>query len=403
MKIEMMRHIDYFVGRPICFLLSIVNSFLNLFNFARKPNTDYKKILFIKLSEMGSIILAHSLIDKARKDYPQAKIIFVTFEKNRYIFDLIKLIPDENVLTIRESPFHLFLWDSLKVIARLGREKIDIAFDLELFSRCTAILTYLSGAKKRAGFYRYDFEGLYRGNLLTHKVQYNPLIHTSISFLSLWQVIKTPYKSTPELYAKIKDDEIYTPNVEIDRQAKEDIKSRLAKFGINSNSRIFLINPGEGRLPLREWPFENYVVIAKKILENENNCLLIVGTEDFSNKINSLVDKLNNPRCINLVNKTTLQELLALYDMAEVLIANDCGLAHLASLTKVKKFIFFGPETPQLYLPLGGGETSVFYSGLPCSPCFSALNHRKSSCKDNICLKTISPQEVIAKMEKVIS
>lgn len=399
MKIELMRHIDYFAGRPICFLLSLINFFSGLLDFKKKESINYKNILFIKLSEMGSIILLHPLIDQMRRDYPDAEIFFLTFEKNKYIFDLLKSLPKKNVLTIREGPFPSFVWDFLKAIVKIRKLKIDLALDLELFSRCTAILAYLSAAKKRAGFFRYDFEGLYRGNLLTHRVQYNPLIHISRSFLSFSQAVNAPYKRTPQLYKRIEEGQIRIPRVEIDAGVRESMKDRLKGFGIKDGSKVFLMNPGEGRLPLREWPLGNYIKVAERILKDSANFLLLVGMEDFSDKDDLLIKRLKSERCINLINKTTLAELLALFDIAQVLITNDCGLAHLASLTAVKKFIFFGPESPELYSPLGGA-TSVFYSHLPCSPCFSALNHRKSSCRDNMCLKIIKPEEVFNIVKK---
>ena len=55
-------------------------------------------------------------------------------------------------------------------------------------------------------------------------------------------------------------------------------------------------------------------------------------------------------------------------------------------------FVFFGPETPKLYLPLG--NATPIYSGLACSPCVSAANHRKTVCRDNICLQVITSAEV---------
>jgi len=401
MKIDLMRRIDYFVGRPLCFLLSAANFFFGIFDFSKKRVPIYKKILFVKLSEMGSIILAHPLISQAAADCPGAKIFFLTFEKNRYIFDLLKSLPRENVLTIRESLFHLFILDSFKAVARLRRERIDLAFDLELFSRCTAILAYLSAAKKRVGFFRYDFEGLYRGDLLTHKVQYNPLIHTAKSFMSLWEVINLPCKKSPELSRNLSEIRLQAPRVEVNSKARQQMKERLRGLGVNDDSSVFLINPGEGRLPLREWPLENYIKVANRILQDEKNFLVVAGMEDYSRKKDLFISILNSKRCIDLVNKTSLDELMALFDIAKALIANDCGLAHLASLTAVKKFIFFGPESPRLYLPLGG-NSCVFYSHMPCSPCFSALNHRKSSCKDNMCLKAISCEEVIRALEESV-
>jgi ADP-heptose:LPS heptosyltransferase len=149
----------------------MINCILRLLAFGKKENIIPRKILFIKLSEIGSIILLYPLLNRARKAYPEAEIFFLTFKKNKPLLQILD--PDCNILTIKEDSICSFILDTLRAIRKLRREKIDIAFDLELFSRFTAILNYLSGAAKKVGFYRYSMEGLYRGELLTHKVQYN--------------------------------------------------------------------------------------------------------------------------------------------------------------------------------------------------------------------------------------
>ena len=157
---------------------------------------------------------------------------------------------------------------------------------------------------------------------------------------------------------------------------------------------MFLINPGEGRLPLREWPLDNFIILTRKILEDKNNCIILVGTDGCFHKAEKLLDEtLQKERCIDLSGKTSVLELLTIFTIADALITNDSGLAHLASLTKIQQFIFFGPESPRVFSPLGD-NVDLFYSSFPCSPCLSAYNHRKSACHDNKCLQAIGPQEV---------
>ncbi len=394
MKIRLMRQIDYWIGIPLCLLLTIINCILRLFVFKREGEMIPKKILFIKLSEMGGIILAYSLLNKTQEVYPEAEIFFLTFEKNRSLFQILNIVPSNNVLTIRENSIQSLILDTLRVISRLRKERIDITFDLEFFSRFTAILTYLSGADKRIGFYPYSMEGLYRGNLLTHKVQYNPLIHISKSYLSLLQVVEKRTKSTPELEEKIENREITLPRFIFSEEEKRRVWAKLKEFGITEEARLFLVNSGEGNIPLREWPLENFIDLSKLILENSNDSfIIIIGTQNSLTKGEVICNTLNSKRCLNLVDKTTLRELLTLFSLSEALIVNDCGLAHLASLTPIRKFILFGPESPQVYSPIANNSWMIF-SGLPCSPCLSAFNHRDSACRDNLCLKMIKPQEV---------
>ena len=66
--------------------------------------------------------------------------------------------------------------------------------------------------------------------------------------------------------------------------------------------------------------------------------------------------------------------------------------------------MFFGPETGRLYGPLArpesatsGPQATVYESGIACSPCLSAYNHRLTFCDgDNQCLKRIAPDPVLA-------
>ena len=84
---------------------------------------------------------------------------------------------------------------------------------------------------------------------------------------------------------------------------------------------------------------------------------------------------------------------MELFNIGDILVTNDCGLAHLAALTPIRKFVFFGPETPDVFAPLGDNNT-IIYSGFPCSPCLSAFNNRDSMCADNKCLKAINTADV---------
>ena len=62
---------------------------------------------------------------------------------------------------------------SLDAIKKLRAKKIDAAVDFEFFARSSACLTYLSGAKIRAGFHSYFSESSYRGDLMTHRLNFN--------------------------------------------------------------------------------------------------------------------------------------------------------------------------------------------------------------------------------------
>jgi ADP-heptose:LPS heptosyltransferase len=96
-----------------------------------------------------------------------------------------------------------------------------------------------------------------------------------------------------------------------------------------------------------------------------------------------------------------LYELVPLYSVSTCMLTNDSGPAHFASVTSLKVFVLFGPETPHLYLPLGG-NAEAFYLGLPCSPCVSAANHRKTTCITRPCITGIPATMVLEKMDSFL-
>ena len=400
MNVNTMRKIDYWFGIPLCFLLSIPSYIFKVLRIKVKPAKAPDKIAFIKLSELGAIVLSYPLLSRIKKEYPSAELFFLTFEKNKGIFKLLNgIVEDNNILTIRETAPLAFILDTLKVIWQLRRKGVDIIFDLEFFSRFSAIIAYLSGSKKRAGLHHYTFEGLYRGSLLTHKVQYNPLNHVSKTYLSFAQAVSTGSKDHPQLDSAITQEELVFPEYASKPRIKENIEKRLKDLGISGKRRIFLLNPGEGVLPLREWPLDNFISLSNLILQDNSSCILIIGTEGATKKSGLMRGAISNSRCIDFTGKTSLEELMELFLISEALISNDCGLVHLAMLTKIKKFILFGPESPQVFGPVDK-NSHIIYSNWPCSPCLSALNHRNSDCSENKCLKTIDPEMVYSIITK---
>jgi ADP-heptose:LPS heptosyltransferase len=91
-------------------------------------------------------------------------------------------------------------------------------------------------------------------------------------------------------------------------------------------------------------------------------------------------------RCLNLAGRTrSLIELVELLNRGAALVTIDSGPAHFSGLSGISRVVLFGPETPALYGPVGD-RVEVGFANLSCSPCFSAANHRTSSCTDNQCL-----------------
>jgi ADP-heptose:LPS heptosyltransferase len=393
MNVDLVRKIDYWLGRPACWILTAAGSLLK--PFARKAEGPPRKFLLVELSEMGSAILAFSTMKALQKTYPGAELFFLIFEKNRPSVDILKTIPPENVLVVSEkSPLRL-LAGLFKVILRMRRERIDCVFDLELFARITALLTFLSGAPVRVGFHRFRMEGLYRGRLHTHLIQYNYQQHIAKSFLSFVKVLSYPEKDWPTMDESIHEVELIKPVYQADESGKKNIRDKLKKFypDLAEDQKLVIFNPSAGEIPIRAWPIDRYIELARQILADPKNVIVLMGAGVDLVATSRVHKALAHERCIQFTGQTTFPELMDLFSIAHLLMTNDSGPAHFASLTPIHNFVFFGPETPRLYRPLSE-NTHILYSDFPCSPCLTAYNHRNTPCQNSKCLQVISVDEV---------
>ena len=390
MKIETMRKIDFVVGIPLTF-------FISLFKFlcpSRSQNLHQSKnVLFIELSEMGSALLADPAMQRVQNKY-NATVFFVIFKRNKASLDFLKSVPEQNIFTIEDSSLLSIIKDSILLLFWCQKNKIDITIDLELFSRATALLSFLSRSAIKVGFHNYHGEGLYRGNFLNRNVAYNPHIHIAKNFIALVDAAFTDDVQIPYLKKEITDDEIQIRKIHISEDNKKNVLNKIRSLypKLAPDQKIILVNPNASEfLPQRKWPLENYVQLIKIMIENHpDHLFLLTGAPTEKHEIQTIEDRVSNERCLNFAGQIAFCDLTTLYTISKVLITNDSGPGHFSSITNIKSFVFFGPETPHLYGSLG--NSTALYSNFACSPCVSAYNHRKTPCTDNQCLKVLTPQ-----------
>ena len=403
MNIDLMRKVDYFAGVPLC---ALVTPFVKLANLFSKQNAlTPRKVLFIELSEMGSAILVDPAMRKMQTA-ANAELFFVIFKGNAASLRLLNTVPVANVFTIRENNLWNLAIDSLHFLLWTRKNKIDTVIDLELFSRYSALLTGLCGAAKRVGFHAFYNEGLYRGAMLTHRVAYNPTLHIAKNFIALVNAALASKAERPYSKTIIDDNEIKlarAPVIEsVITAMRERIREEFPSYD-EVRHRIVLINPNASDLlPQRRWMPEHFVTVMRDLLANSEDLLvLITGAPAEREQAENLKKQVAHERCVNFAGKQKLEELPALYQMAELMLTNDSGPGHFSSVTDLRTFVLFGPETPLLYGSLG--NSTPIYAGLACSPCVSAANHRKTPCKDNVCLQVIKPETVLSQLHNALA
>ena len=399
MRTTTIRFLDYWLGVPACALLTAVRAVIGSAPKKRRP----QRLLFLKFIEQGATVLAQDAIARATRAVGRDHVFFCVFESNRAILDVIGTVPEGNVLCIRDQGLSTFVIDFLKAAIEIRRRRIDTVIDMEFFSRASAIFAFLTGAATRVGLHRFTGELPYRGNLMTHRIQYLPQLHIAMQYSVLVEaafhdpadepLLKVPLEQIRS--TAIQTLPMFTPTpAELDH-----MRHRLGA----TTGPIVVLNPNASDLlPLRKWETSRFGELAKRILDTYSGAFIVLTGAPSERAIaDTLSRSLGSPRVTSVAGQTTLRELLTLYTLADVLVTNDSGPGHFASLTPVHAIVLFGPETPRLFGPLTP-QTKVIWKELACSPCVSLFNHRLSPCRNNVCMQSITVDETFAAVQAAL-
>ncbi len=393
---QTIRLIDYWLGVPMCALLTLWRRLLP----ARRG--DVRKVVFLKFIEQGATVLAQDAIARATAWVGRDHVFFCVFDSNREILEVLDTVPRSNIIVIRDRRLLTCLLDFWKALRTIRAAGIDTSIDMEFFSRASAIFAFLAGATTRVGLHRFTSEYPYRGDLMTHRVQYNPYVHVATQYALLVESARHDPSEVPLLKVPLPAPLMasapsFVPTDEEMRRMQE----RLAPEKAARVPRpLVLLNPNASDLlPLRKWPEARFVTLGQRILAAHPTALVVItGAPSERAGAEAVCEQIGSSRAISLAGKTTLRELLTLYTLADVMVTNDSGPAHFAALTPLSTVVLFGPETPRLFGALSP-STVVIWKELACSPCVNVFNHRFSPCNDNVCMQAITVDEVCSAVE----
>jgi heptosyltransferase-2 len=180
-------------------------------------------------------------------------------------------------------------------------------------------------------------------------------------------------------------------------------ESPLARVAIASGvkTRVVLAPGGAKNMTrddaLRRWPVENYVAVAQTLLQHDIEVVLTGGSSD-----NWVIPFFAGLGATDLIGKLTLPQTLALLDESDVMVTHDTGPLHMAGITRVGVVSIFGPTDPRGRLPQRVNTVSIWGGeGFACRPCYDGQNF--APCKDNGCMKQVTPEMVLNEVMAVIT
>jgi lipopolysaccharide heptosyltransferase II len=147
--------------------------------------------------------------------------------------------------------------------------------------------------------------------------------------------------------------------------------------------------PGAEYGPAKRWMPERFAAVAAA----HPGEWVLFGTEK-DELIGTQIASVLGDRCLNLIAKTTLAQLIEELRKCRLLLTNDTGTMHLATLLGVPVIAIFGSTEPRLTGPLGGRSRVVRHQ-VECSPCFL-----RECPLDFRCMKAVGVDEVVEALRR---
>ena len=337
-----------------------------------------KRILIIKLSALGDLILSIPALKAIRKKYPQPSAITCVVGKD--IASILTNCPYiDKIVSYDFKGRDRGIFGLFKIGKGLRRNNFDLAIDLQN-NRRSHILSALSLAPRRYGYKNKKFSLFLNKTIVEDKFILGPLEHQ-------FRILKM-------LGIELKDKKIEL------WPAKEDFKyveTLLDSEWLNRQQPLVGIHLGSSKRWLtKRWPLE-YIANLSENLALKDVRVVISAERIDPRELKMLQDLTKKSRPIIACGKTSINQLGCLIKRCGVFVVGDTAPLHIAAAVGTPVVALFGPTDPKRHLS-SAEEIAVINKELPCQPCY------KPQCSSIECMKQISVeqvQEAIFKLLKI--
>ena len=338
-----------------------------------------EKILIIRLSSIGDILLTTPVIRLLKQEYPKSKVDFVI--KKEFV-ELLKYHPNISQLYIFDKAKKSETLKNIK--QKIKKENYDLIIDLHKNMR-SYYLTIGSRAKQ---IIRYKKGVIRRFFLVKLKLNfYRNIIPIYLRYLHCL----APY----QIFYDNQGLEIF-----FNKEIKQKVFQKYSRFLAGRRSLTIGIAPG-ARHATKQWTVEGFSTVINYLIDEKQSKVIIMGgpaDRDVSQSLNMQ----NNQSVLETTGRSTILETAVLINCCDLLITNDSGLMHLASALKKKVVAIFGSTTEALgFFPYPTEHIVVQNSSLKCRPC-SHIGRKRCPEGHFKCMKEITPKQVISAVEELL-
>jgi heptosyltransferase-2 len=308
------------------------------------PLEALRRILVIRLSSIGDILLTTPVLRLLREHCPEAQVDFLV--KAAYQ-DLVRAHPGVDRLVLFDD--RQTLWQTLRI---LRRTRYDMVLDLHRTLRSRLLYGGLSARHKLA----YGKRTLRRALL----------VHLG------WNTLQA-MTSVPELYAiplrRLGITEAL-PDMEMHLEpgGQEAMRAYLARVFPDGLRRPLLALAPGARWPTKRWPVERFATVAQALAEAHRAAVVILGGDEDVSLAQELCRSLSVP-VLDSTGKLSLMQTAALLQQCRLLLSNDSGLMHMATALKVPVIAVFGPTVQEFGFYPFRARAQVVSTALCCRPC----------------------------------
>ncbi len=320
---------------------------------------EFRKILIIRLSSLGDIILTTPLIRSLKNQYPQLQIDFLIRPQYK---DVLINNPYINNIIYYES-------DNVekKLLERkLSEHNHELVIDLQNNFRSAAISSNLKVLKVK--FNKKTFE-----KFLLVKFKINKLRNS---------------KQIPIRYAETIN------GFQLDDKGLDLFTNKNSSAVLNSEEKYIGFCPGSRHFT-KMWPEEYYIQLGNLLKIHGYKIVLLGGSND--NQVCTKISK-SIPYSINLCNDDDILQTAADMKKCEAVVCNDSGLMHAACAVKIPVLAFFGSTVKEFgFSPYKNRNSILENNSVSCRPC-SHIG-RESCPKSHFkCMLELKPQQAFEKL-----
>lgn len=392
MKLAVIRAIDHLLGRMFCFLL--IPLVRGLGKVLRRDHTisnaNVRTIAVAKYYGLGSITHAMPLLKALKETFPQAKVVFVTRKGNERLLSVIPWV--DETLVIDDRSLAGLVSTNLSLLRAFRRLRIDLFFDLELFSAYGALVSLFSMARNRFGFFC-SKDTDYKAWIYTHLMFYNFQMPVRLCYLQLGRMAGVPASASTDLLPYDIPDAVCASAVR-----------RLAAVAPDKGNGFLAVNVNASELSFaRRWPLDSFAEVVRHFASLQYH-ILLVGAPSEHGYVQGVIDRVADPAITpyihNVAGLFPLDEFLAMLPHCEALLTNDTGIMNFGYAVNLPTVGIYGPNTPIRYHVDNGLHTAAYYETY-CSPCIHHLDD--SPCGDIAdCIHSITVEEVIGHLRDTL-